>query len=173
MLLGPRTNPVAEGCLVLLAPLTGSTGPVSAQLWVSLDDANGNPIALPAAGLASTLTASLLANAAPNQGAAQSYPLTLTGAPTTVGGRTWGQLTTGAAASLPQGGWLTVTVVDPTATLHVSSPSVAPVTLSADLAGGPTAHATAVTSGEQAATAGYATSVQTRPSSPPPTPSVK
>jgi hypothetical protein len=160
ILVNPVTNPANQGCSALLASVIGSAAPVSAQIWISLDDSEGNPTGLDPAALDQVVAVSLIANPLPGAtaGAPESYPLAVSEPLLTVGGRTWAHLTTRGTATLPQGGFFSVTFVSSEPSLHLGSPGVAPVAT-----GGLKAIPRVATDGERAATMVYTRTLGDRP----------
>jgi len=125
-------------CAAILAPFAGSTEPVNAQVWVSLDSAAGVPLVLPTAGdagvtdagattLAASLSVTLIPNVVPSAAAVPSFPLVpIGGAPRLIAGRQWVLLGLSAPVAVPEGGWFTITLASSAANLYVAAPEVVP-----------------------------------------------
>jgi hypothetical protein len=132
ILVNQTVLPPSLGCTAIIAPFVGSTEAVAAQIWVSLSDATGAPLAFPSGSdgggaLDGILTVSLLSTALPSDaGAPMSYPFTIASTPPVVlAGRSWGLLELDGV-SIPEGGWFVVTLTSPTRSLYMAAPQVVP-----------------------------------------------
>jgi hypothetical protein len=139
VLANPTVLPPSAGCTAILAPFSGSTETVHAEIWVSLRDAAGNPVpfAPTSAGksaLERYVTVALVPNSLPGSAALPSYPLEPTaGASVTLAGRPWGQLALSAPVALPEGGWFAITLKNPDASVYLAAPEVVPTTVGTGL----------------------------------------
>jgi hypothetical protein len=140
VLVDADTMPSISGCTAIVAPFVGSTEPVGARIWASLDDASGAPLPFPApsdggtSAIDAVLTVALVANAVPASAASVSYPLTAVDqAPTVVGARSWGALALPALASLGEGGWFAITLTNGTRGVYLAAPEVVPGGTSTEL----------------------------------------
>ncbi len=113
----------------ILAPFAGGTAPFDAQIWASAGDASGNPVAFDTGGKG--LVVSLLPNDLPSK----AYPLTVTGAPVVLAGRSWVKLALASPVPMPQGGWFSIAVEDTTTSFQLQAPEVTPA--AAALVAGP------------------------------------
>ena len=164
-------------CKVILAPFSGSTEPVNAQVWVSLTDASGNPIAFPSvtdAGVSdggvamidSFVSVALLPNSFPPTSAPpSSYPFVpLPLAPVTFAGRQWGLLGLQIPVAVPQGGWFAIVLMRPTAALYLQAPEIVPTTSAGQVVhGAGVAPSRPMTNVERGAIGAYGRLLKTRP----------
>jgi hypothetical protein len=133
VLVNPTVLPVSTGCTAIIAPFVGSSEPVTAQIWVSLSDAAGAPVAFPSvtdAGMATIdgfVTVAILPNTVPSSLPPASYPFeVLPPAPVTAGGRQWGLLGLRTAVAIPDGGWFAITFKSQSGGLYLAAPAVVP-----------------------------------------------
>lgn len=106
--------------LQIVAPLVGGTAPLQADVWVSASNAQGAP--LDYTGVAMGMTASLL----PNDQPGMMVPLAQQEAPVEWAGRQWVKLALPAPTAMSQGGWFSLTVIDPSTQYQFQAPEVMP-----------------------------------------------
>jgi hypothetical protein len=132
VLVDPTVLPASSGCTAIIAPFVGSTEALSAQIWVSLSDASGAPVAIPAVadaaagGLDSFLTVALVPSVLPSSAAPPaSYPFVLASTPPTlIAGREWARLELSTPVSVPDGGWFAITLLNPASGFYLAAPQV-------------------------------------------------
>ncbi len=133
VVVSPKSDPPAYGCTALATTFTGSEAPVTAALWVSLADADGNGLPFPAAGdagastLADSLRVSLLPNTLPTSETATSFAFEVLDTPVmTIAGRAWGRIGLPAPVAVPEGGWMIATLARRDRTVYLAGPEIVP-----------------------------------------------
>lgn len=102
----------------VIAPFPGGSDTFDARIWVSQGDMSGSPVPFDPA----TVTIALFPNDLPSM----KYPLSKASSPVSYAGREWVALSVPSPVSMPQGGWFSITLEDPQATVQLQAPEVVP-----------------------------------------------
>ncbi len=114
----------ATATVQVVAPFSGGTPAMAADVWVAATDESNRPV--PWKSAASGIAIALL----PNDQPTASYPLSPTGEPQIFGGQSWTKLAM-TPAPLPDGGWLSLTISDASHHYLFQAPEIYPAAASA------------------------------------------